>query len=116
MHGDLSSRFVHDTVVHGNMEIFEGGHNGDEIGGISFVVQRRAVEGGRKNIVNAGGGSIGKDRCEGPGVVALDDFLGSGKEDLARDGSGGVIDLITLGRIRHDDIRSELLLPKVFRS
>lgn len=48
MHEDLSSRFVHDTVVHGEMEAFKGGHHGDEIGGILLVVQGRAVEGGRK--------------------------------------------------------------------
>lgn len=48
MHEDLSSRFVHDTVVYGEMEAFKGGYYGDEIGGILLVVQGRAVEGGRK--------------------------------------------------------------------
>ena len=61
MHEDLSSRFVHDTVVQGEMEAVKCGHDGDEIGGILVVVQGRAVEGGRKDVVEAGGGSIGED-------------------------------------------------------
>ena len=102
MHEDFSGRFVHDAVVHGDMEAVEGGHDGDKIGGILLVVQGQAVEGGWEDVVEAAGGSVGEERCEGPGVVALDDFLGGGEEGLAGDGCGGVMDLITLGRIGHD--------------
>ena len=61
MHSDLSSRFVHDTVVHGKMESLKGGHDGVEQGGILFVVQGGAVERGRKDVVKAGGCSKGED-------------------------------------------------------
>lgn len=61
MHEDLSSHFVHDTVVNREMEVFKGGHDGGEIRGILFVVQGRAVERGRKDVVDAGGSSTGED-------------------------------------------------------
>ena len=47
--------------MNGEMESFKGGHDGAKIGGVLFVVQGRAVQGGRKDVVEAGGGSEGKD-------------------------------------------------------
>lgn len=79
------------------------------------VIQGRAMEGGRKDVVEAGGGSTGEDWFEDPGVIALDSLLGGREEDLARDDCRGVMDLITLRRIVHDGNRPESLLSKVFR-
>ena len=101
MHDDLASRFVHGGVVHGDMEAVKDGHDGMEVGGVLFVVERWAVEGGGTDVVEAGGGAKGEDGCGGPGVVGLDDLLGGGEEDLAGDGGDGggccrVIDLISM--------------------
>ena len=60
MHDDLASCFVHDAIVNIDMKVLKCGHYGDEIGGILFVIEGRAIERGWNNIVDAVGGSIGK--------------------------------------------------------
>ncbi len=61
MHKDLSSRFVHDGVMDCYMKALKRGHYGAEIGGILFIVEGWAFQGGWKDIVDAIGGSKGHD-------------------------------------------------------